>query len=370
MAKETSRQIRYALIGAGNIAQVAVLPAFAHAQNSKLVAIASSDPGKREALKARYGLAHASDYDHLEALLAEAEVDAVYIALPNHLHRAFTERAARAGVHVLCEKPMAASVEDCEAMIRACDEADVKLMIAYRLHFEAANLGAIELARSGKLGAPRILSALLTQQARGGDIRTRAEVGGGALLDAGVYCINAARYLFGEEPTEVFGYADVDPDPRFQGVDATTLALLRFPGGGLAQIGCSQAVAAVSSFRIVGEKGDLRVDPAFGYATERRHHLTVDGETRERTFAQQDQFAPELIYFSDCILEDREPEPSGIEGLADVRVIDAIARSVAAGRSVKLRRFEKSPRPSRAQLITRPAIEPPEPVNAPSPTQG
>jgi predicted dehydrogenase len=195
------RKVRYALVGAGNIAQVAVLPAFEHAAgNSELVAIVSSNAEKRAQLAARYGLEHVGPYDDFERLSQEAKADAVYLGVPNHLHREWTERAARAGLHILCEKPMATNVPDCHAMIAAAELAHVQLMIAYRLHFEEANLRAIEIARSGRIGEPRILSAMLTQQVRPGDVRMSAQAGGGALLDEGPYCVNASRYLFDAEP--------------------------------------------------------------------------------------------------------------------------------------------------------------------------
>ncbi|ABF86536.1 oxidoreductase, Gfo/Idh/MocA family [Myxococcus xanthus DK 1622] len=371
MAQGSSRRIRYAVVGAGNIAQVAVLPAFQHAlENSELVALFSSDAEKRDVLGKMYGVRHTASYDDLEQVLRDADVDAVYIALPNTQHRAFTERAARAGVHVLCEKPMATSVEDCEAMIRVTDENHVKLMIAYRLHFEEANLRAIDLLRSGRLGEPLMMSALLTQQVRTGDIRTRVDVGGGALLDEGPYPINAARYLFRDEPTEVFCYTNEEQDPRFKGVDATAFALMRFSNGRIAQFGISHAASAVSSYRVVGEKGDLLVESAFGYEKERKHVLTLEGKTEERVFATHDQFAPELLYFSKCVLEDQEPGPSGREGLADVRVITAMQESARTGRPVKLEAFPMKRRPSLDQLIVRPAARPPAPVNAPAPVQG
>ena len=207
MQSNSTPKIRYAVIGAGNIAQVGVLPAFAHAaENSELVAIISSDPEKREKLTAKYDVEAVGDYDNLERILEEADVDAAYIALPNHLHRAFTERCAAVGVHVLCEKPMAMSVNDCEAMIEATDAADVMLMIAYRLHFEETNLRALESVRAGKIGDPTMFSSMFTHQVKAGDIRARS-----------------------------------------------------------------------------------------------------------------DQFTPELVYFSQCIMDDIEPEPSGEEGLCDVR---------------------------------------------------
>ena len=307
-------------------------------------------------------------YQDFERLVREARADAVYLSLPNHLHREWAERAARCGLHVLCEKPMAPTVEDCEAMIGATDAAGVKLMIAYRLHFEEANLGAIELIRSGRIGDPLLVSATLTQQVRAGDIRTRAPEGGGALLDEGPYCVNAARYLFRAEPTEVFAFSNLAQDPRSQGVDETTMALLRFPEGKLAQFVVSQAAAATTQFRVIGADGDLRVEPGFGYVGERKHFLTVDGTTEEKAFPARDQFAPELLYFSQCILEDAEPEPSGEEGLADVRVLVALQESARQGRSVSLPPFHRKQRPEPSQVIVRPPIEEPPTVDAPSPT--
>lgn len=367
--KEPGRRIRYALVGAGNIAQVAVLPAFAHAgANSELAAIVSSDERKRGELGRRYSVEHLGRYEDFERVVREARADAVYIALPNHLHRQWTERAARCGLHVLCEKPMAPSVEDCQAMIGATEAAGVRLMIAYRLHFEEANLGAIELVRSGRIGEPRLVSATLTHQVRSGDVRTRASEGGGALLDLGPYCVNAARYLFGAEPSEVFAFASVGQDPRSQGVDETTVALLRFPRERMAHLAVGQAAAATSQFRVIGTLGDLRVDPAFEYVGERKHFLTVGEETEERTFPPRDQFAPELLYFSQCIADGVEPEPSGEEGLADVRVLVALQESARSRRAVSLAPFQRRRGPDPGQRISRPPVPHLPTVDAPSPT--
>ena len=145
------RKIRYAVVGLGHIAQVAVLPAFARARrNSQLVAVVSGDRTKRREISKRYGLEYAFAYDQFEE--CHGLVDAVYIALPNSMHAEYTIRAAKAGVHVLCEKPMAVTVGECRQMIAACRKADVKLMVAYRLHFETLNLAAMDLARTGRLG--------------------------------------------------------------------------------------------------------------------------------------------------------------------------------------------------------------------------
>jgi predicted dehydrogenase len=173
MAHPTDKdRIRYAVVGAGNIAQVAVLPAFVHAgENSELAAILSDNAEKRAALGKKYGVATAA-YADLETIADQEEVDAVYLALPNTLHRPFTERAVAAGLHVLCEKPMAMTSTDCKAMVNACEEAKRRLMIAYRLHFEECNLRAVEIVRAGQIGEPRFISAAFSQQVRSGDIRT------------------------------------------------------------------------------------------------------------------------------------------------------------------------------------------------------
>src|SRR4051812_71645 len=167
-----NKKVRYALIGAGNIAQVAVLPAFKHAKsNSELVAVISNDPEKREQLRKNYDLELFGDYDDLELILEKGSVDVLYVSTPNALHKECVLRAAAAGVHVLCEKPLATSVADCEQMAEACGKAGVKLMVAYRLHFEEANLKAQELAKFGKIGDPRVFESVFSHVVRPGDIR-------------------------------------------------------------------------------------------------------------------------------------------------------------------------------------------------------
>jgi predicted dehydrogenase len=296
-------------------------------------------------------------------------VNALYIALPNSQHRTFTERAARAGLHVLCEKPMAMNVQDCQAMIDACEKAGVRLMVAYRLHFEEANLRAIEMVQSGRIGEARFLSACFSQQVRPGNVRTVATSGGGALFDMGVYCINAARCLFRGEPVEVFAYRATGRDDRFRGVDEMTSGLLRFSGERVAQFVASQGASDIDTLRVVGTDGDLRLEPAFGYTGELRHFLTVGGRTEENKFRRRDQFAPELLHFSQCILDGSCPGPSGYEGLADVRIMEALENSALAAAPIKLEPFNPGGRPSMAQEIRRPPIRPPRPVHAPSPSR-
>jgi glucose-fructose oxidoreductase len=310
-------------------------------------------------------------YAQYEECLQSGLIDAVYIALPNHLHREYSERAARAGIHVLCEKPMAVTEEDCRSMIRTAEDNNVKLMVAYRLHFEEANLKAIDLVQSGKLGNPRLFNSVFTMTVKEGDIRLNPrELGGGTLYDIGIYCINAARYLFGAEPMEVVAFSANSGDRRFLQCEETTSAILRFPGRErIAAFTCSFGATDVSTYRVVGTEGELVMDPAYEYAGELKQRVTINGRSRERTFAKRDQFAPELINFSECILTGASPEPDGYEGLADVRVIRALYRSADTGQPVTLEPFEKHARPSLDQEIKRSPVSKPDLVNTEAPSE-
>jgi glucose-fructose oxidoreductase len=233
-------------------------------------------------------------------------------------------------------------------------------MIAYRLHFEAANLAAVELGASGRLGEPRLFSSAFTMQVREDNIRTDAEKGGGPLYDIGIYCINAARYLFRAEPTQVLAMAAKGRDPRFAEIHEAVSCSLRFPEERLATFTCSFGAADVSSYRLIGTRGDLRVEPAYDYTEALVHHLTVDGRTRTRRFARRDQFAPELMHFSTCVREGRDPEPSGREGRIDVQIIEALHRSAASGRAVELPAFESDRRPRPGQVRRVPPVRKPK----------
>ena len=360
--------IRYGVVGLGHIAQVAVLPAFAHAAHSELTALVSDDNTKLRELSRRYRVPHTYSYEEYDRCLREGHIDAVYLALPNSLHCEYATRAARAGIHVLCEKPMAVTESECRQMIHAARQARVKLMVAYRLHLERANVKAVDIARSGKLGKLRMFNSTFTMQVRPGDIRTQRSMGGGALYDIGVYCINAARYLFQDNPIEVSTFSVRGTDRRFREVDEMSAALLLFPDGRLASFVCSFGATDVSSYEVVGTKGRLQIDPAFEYVGPLVHRLTVNGETKTTRFPASDQFAAELIYFSDCIRRNKEPEPSGTEGLIDVQIVQALYRSSAQRTPIALRLPAKKRWPTKRQVVTRPPIRKPRLVRVTSPS--
>ena len=360
MPKGKKQKRRYAVVGLGYISQIAVLPAFEHArENSELTALVSSDNRKLKALGRKYGISHLYSYEQYAECLRGGEIDAVYIALPNNMHRAYTESAVQSGIHVLCEKPMAFDETECEAMIAEAERAQIKLMIAYRLHFEKGNLEAIRVVNSGRIGDPKIFTSTFSQQVKAGNSRLSKSIGGGPVYDMGVYCINAARYLFRAEPQEVFAWNSGADDARFHEVPATTTAMLRFPEDRIASFTCSFGIADRSTFEVVGTKGSLKMDPAYELAEALKLEVAVNGKIAKRIFPKRDQFAAELAYFSDCILKDRVPEPSGYEGLADVRIVRAILESAETNRAVKVGPIAISKRPTLNQEISRPPVKSP-----------
>jgi glucose-fructose oxidoreductase len=350
--KSADRRVRYAVVGQGYISQAAVLPAFKHARsNSRLVALVSGDGTKRKELGAKYGIP-AYTYEEYDELLESGDVDAVYIALPNHMHRDFTVRAARRGVHVLCEKPLAVTEAECNAMIAACKRYKVKLMTAYRLHFERATLTALADVGQGLIGDARLFASTFTMNVEPPNIRLDAAKGGGTLYDIGVYCINAARHLFRAEPGEVFATTV----GRKATVEESSSCVLRFSGDRLATFCTSFGTDKTSQYRVIGTKGSLHVEPGYELASGLKIRVRRGENERTVKFTKRDQFAPELIHFSHCILEDREPEPSGAEGLADVRVIRALYRSAKRNRPVRLEPRPRPRQPARRREITRPPV--------------
>ncbi len=353
-----SKSVRYAVIGLGHISQAAVLPAFKHAtRNSVLAALVSGEEKKLKQLGRRYRVKRLCSYDGVDELFSSGEIDAVYIALPNDMHLDYTVRAARAGLHVLCEKPMAVTSRECEEMIRATREANVKLMIAYRLHFERANLEAAKFARSGKLGELRFFSSDFSMQVSDDNIRLNPpDKGGGPLYDIGIYCINAARYCLGEDPVEVWATGTRSKDPRFREVDETVAATMRFKDERVATFTCSFGAADKSVYSITGTKGSLTMDPAYEYAEGLSYRMKIGERATTKKFGKSDQFAPELLYFSDCVLNDREPEPSGEEGHGDVRIIEGMLRSIESGRVERVQVPQRDRLPTMRQEIRSPAV--------------
>lgn len=362
------RKIRFALVGLGHIAQAAVLPGFKQAKHAELAALVSGDPKKLKQLGKQYGVAKTYGYEEFDRCLADPEIDAVFIALPNDLHCDCVLRAAAAGKHILCEKPLADHPSEARLMMRTAVEHRVRLMTAYRLHFEPAHLATLELIRSGKLGEARYFTSTFSYQVTDKDnIRLKAERGGGPILDIGIYCINAARQFFGAEPVEVSAFLARTKDPRFKEVEETASVLLRFPEGRLASFTVCFGASSVSRCQWVGTKGSVVLEPAYEYSTALRQVVTVDEKPKEKTFPHTDQFGGEIDAFAECLLNDTEPEPSAEEGLADLRVIEAIFESGRSGRTVRLPPFARVRRAEPDQVERKPPARKPETVNVTSP---
>jgi predicted dehydrogenase len=361
--------VRYAVVGLGNFAQTAILPAFANAgDKAELAALVTGDVEKAAKLSRKYKVP-AYSYDDYEGLLRSGKVDAVFIAVPNSEHKTFAIPAARAKVHVLCEKPLAFSVADARAIVNACQKHKVRLMTAYRLHFEEGNLAAIEAAHSGKIGEARLFTSVHTMQVEPDNIRVDLSLGGGPLEDIGIYCLNAARYIFRAEPEEVTAFAIRGKDQRFKEVPEAVSATLRFPKDRLATFLCGFGQTKVSEYQVIGTEGVLKMNPAFTWHGDIEQTIVHKDKSQTKTFKHRDQIAAEIVYFSDCIRQNKEPEPSGQEGLLDVRIIDALRRSYLEHRTIKLPPLAKKRRPHRGQSIKRGPPRKPAALKAPPPSK-
>lgn len=369
--RSDGRKVRYAVVGAGWIAQEDFMPGVAHTGNSVMTAIVTGDPEKARELAKMYDIEHTTDYEGYDALLKSGSIDAIYLATPNSEHTTFVVRALEAGIHVLCEKPMAPTVDECQQMIDASHRSGAKLMIAYRLHFEEATVEAIETVREGKIGVPRIFSSVFCQQVSRENSRTSAKNWAGPLPDMGPYPINAARQLFESEPAEVSASTASLKEPRFEQIEEMISVNLKFPGERLAQFMVSYGANPMGEYRIVGTEGDLEVSPGYTWQKGLTHTLTVGEKTTTKTFGKSDHFGGETKYFSDCVLDDKQPEPDGEEGLADVRVIKAIEESLKTGRPVTLPPGPvRKQRPTREQVMKLRAVAPGKMVDAAPPEEG
>ena len=339
-----AQRLGIAVVGIGHLTLEQIMPGFAQAKNVRCAALVSGHRDKALAVAAQYGVPERSVYDYasFDAIKNDPDIAAVYIVLPNSMHLEFTLRAAAAGKHVLCEKPMAASVAEAEQMVKACRDARRKLMIAYRLQYNAAHRALIDMVRSKEHGELRMIEAVNAQNdaAVGQWRQIKALAGGGSLPDVGLYCLNAFRYITGEEPVEVTGrITQPKDDPRFREVEDFASFTLRFPSGVFA-VGTS----GYSSFnsrrlRAMAADGWIDMDPAFAYNNLVMHIGRKVGESdarEQRVFQPKNQFAVEMDHFAEAIRADREPHTPGEEGLQDQKIIAAIYEAAAGGGMVKL----------------------------------
>jgi len=341
-------RVGIAIVGVGRISVNEVLPAFAQSKHTKPVALVSGDRAKALKIARQYDIPESAvlDYKDYDKLATMPEVQGVYIALPNSMHAEYTIRAARAGKHVLCEKPMANSVAECQRMIDACKQAKRKLMIAYRRQYAPVERALVKMIREKKLGELREFVSVNSQHMA--DPRhwrlKRALAGGGPLPDVGLYCINEARFLSGEEPVEVIGHTWSTPgDARFKEVEESCQFTLRFPSGFVATCSTGYSSHKSQMFRLNGTTAYAEMNPAYAYSGNKLRISRVEGgkeagreQTAEIQVEEENQFAKELDHFAQCVRQDRQPHTPGEEGLQDQRIIEAIYASAKSGRLVKL----------------------------------
>jgi len=334
------KKVGYAIVGLGQLAIWNILPAISKCEKAKVVALVSGHPDKANKIAQRYGVnpKNIYNYENYDTIKDNPEVDVIYVVLPNSMHAEYTIRGFKAGKHVFCEKPMATSVADCEAMIAAGKKAGKKLMIGYRCRYEPYNLAMIEMARSQKLGPIKII-----QTDAGFNIGDptqwrlkKAMAGGGSLMDIGIYALQACRYLSGEEPTEVNAMEYTTPnDPRFTEVEESINFQLRFPSGILANATSSYGCEYRSHFRVLTTKGYFELDPAMSYNALRMR--VYDGhELSEPNISARDHFLSELEHFSECVMENKDPLTPGEEGLRDMKILMAIYEAAKTGKTIKL----------------------------------
>ena len=364
-------KVRYGIVGLGSISQEALMPGVEHTGNSVIAALVTEDPTKAKELGEKYGVDTTCNYAEYRELLRSGKIDAVYIGTPNWRHAEFVVPALEAGIHVLLEKPIEVSSEQALRIVEAAKNSKAKLMVAYRLHFEPATIAAIQKVRSGELGQVHLFTSTFAQMVDPANHRAQSGELAGPLLDMGPYPINAVRNLFGAEPTEIFAVASRHPGSGFpEDFDDTVSATLRFPENRLAQFTVSYYGNMIDSYTVVGTKGLIEANPAYMYGKPLELTTRIGQKDDSESFKNTDHFGGELKYFSECVLGGREPEPDGLEGLADLRVIEAGFRSIRSGRPEKIEPTEIKRRISPDQEQRLSAVSTPEMVNTSSPARG
>ena len=329
-AQPAGRSFGYCIIGLGRISMDHFMPGVLAGTGVRITGIVSGHRDKAERMAAKYGVPESSiySYENCDAMHDNKEIDGVYVALPNSMHAEYTIRAAKAGKHVLCEKPMSTSVEDARAMIAACRAAGRKLMIAYRCQLEPTNLRAIELIRSGRLGVVQTIESGYGFNIRAGEWRlNRKLAGGGPLMDVGIYALNASRYLTGEEPKEIAAHSSViDHDGRFNEVEENVGWTMKFPSGIVASCNTTYGAPMEGFYRVHGSKGVLHAEPAFAYEGIHLQAKIDDGDPIDDLESEHDpqQFRRQAEYFAGCVAKNQEPKMNGEEGVRDMELIARI----------------------------------------------
>ncbi len=323
-----TNRVRWGVMSTANIGRRAVNPAIQASVNGELTAVASRDESVARKFAEEGGFPRW--YGTYDALLEDDRVDAVYIPLPNSMHREWAIRAAEAGKHVLCEKPLALTAAECLEMDAAAREHGVKLMEAFMYRFHPRTERVIAMVAEGALGELQMIRSAFTFKLQGpGNIRLLPEMGGGSLMDVGCYCVNVSRTLAGAEPIAV--QATSQPAPT--GVDARMVGTLRFPNGVLAQFDSALNMARREVCEVAGVDGWLEVPSAFLPGKDDAtftEHRGRDGR-REHTVPGADEYQLMVEHFADCVLRDRPVRYGAREAATNMRTIEALYASAAEG---------------------------------------
>ena len=338
---DPNRKLGFAMVGLGGFSLHQLLPSFKDCKRARVTALVSGDPEKARKTADRYGVDPNTgiyNYENFDSIKDNPDVDVVYVVLPNGMHAEYTIRAAKAGKHVLCEKPMAVSSDECREMIAACREAGKKLMIGYRVRYEPHNIEAIRICRSGEIGR---LIAIQSDHGfplqHPGPWRLNKKLaGGGPLLDIGIYALNATRYLTGEEPVEITAQMFTPANhPAFTEVEESCVWTSRFASGVLAACTTSYGYQPHNRYRVMGTLGHVELDPATGYGGLRMTK-NIGGKSERVNLGEFNEFAAEMDHMAQCVQENKDPLTPGEEGLADQIAMEAIYESARTGKTVKL----------------------------------
>ena len=334
-APTLSKPVGFAPVGLGVISDI-FMKASAQTPNATITGLVTGHPAEKGSkYAAQYHVPQNSiyTYETYDKIRDNPAIEAVYIGLPNSMHCEYTIRAAEAGKHVLCEKPMAISSAECRKMIDACKRANVKLMIAYRVHYDTTFAQIRKMIHNGDIGDIVAFQGGFYGQKQAGEWRlNRALAGGGSLVDLGIYPLNAIRWICGEEPSDFHAMVStMEKGPRFAQVEQTVEWVMKFPSGILANCGSSYGTDGPSFLQIDATKGQIHIEPAFNYGDVK---YTFNGRTRSGDVSggfpvsgQYDQFTFEADHFAACIRNNKTPDTAGEEGLADMIAMEAIYKA-------------------------------------------
>lgn len=333
MKQNNQKKLGIALVGLGGYSEGQLAPALKETQHCYLAGIVTGTPGKADKWKKKYDIPDRNifSYENFDSIKDNSDIDIVYVVLPNSLHAEYTIRAAKAGKHVITEKPMAVTVEDCDRMITACKEAGKMLSVGYRLHFEPHNQEMMRLGKGQPFGPIRKIRADNRMNGTEGWRLSKELAGGGPLMDVGIYCVQGVRYTTGLEPVAVRArFGDVKDSKTFNEVEESISWEMEFPNDIVAECSCSYA-DELNVLRADTDKGYFELSPAYNYNGIKGK--TSGGEMR---FPEVNQQAKQMDDFALAVRHNRATPVPGEMGKQDVRILLAIYEAARTGRRIEI----------------------------------